>query len=37
MRLPDIFQYIHETWSSIDGRIRAEQFKVQSHETKQNT
>ena len=28
IRLPDIFQYIHQAWSTIDGRLRAEQFKV---------
>lgn len=28
MRLPDIFQHIHDAWSAIDGRLRAEQFKV---------
>ncbi|CAF3945557.1 unnamed protein product [Rotaria magnacalcarata] len=27
VRLPDIFQQIHQAWSSIDGRLRAEQFK----------
>ncbi|CAF4349193.1 unnamed protein product, partial [Adineta steineri] len=27
-RLPDIFQEIHQAWSVIDGRLRAEQFKV---------
>ncbi|CAF0996199.1 unnamed protein product [Adineta steineri] len=26
-RLPDIFQEIHQAWSVIDGRLRAEQFK----------
>jgi hypothetical protein len=28
VRLPDIFQHIHQAWSAIDGRLRAEQFKV---------
>jgi hypothetical protein len=28
VRLPDVFQYIHQSWSAIEGRIRAEQFKV---------
>ncbi len=28
VRLPDIFQHIHQAWSGIDGRLRAEQFKV---------
>ncbi|CAF0807648.1 unnamed protein product [Rotaria sordida] len=27
VRLPDIFQHIHQAWSAIDGRLRAEQFK----------
>ncbi|CAF1312333.1 unnamed protein product [Adineta ricciae] len=27
VRLPDIFQYIHDGWAAIDGRLRAEQFK----------
>lgn len=27
-RLPDIFEHIHQTWAAIDGRLRAEQFKV---------
>ena len=28
VRLPDIFQHVHQAWSAIDGRLRAEQFKV---------
>ena len=30
MRLPDVFQYIRQSWSSIEGRLRAEQFKVKT-------
>ncbi|UJR37661.1 hypothetical protein I4U23_030357 [Adineta vaga] len=27
VRLPDIFQYMHDGWAAIEGRLRAEQFK----------
>ena len=28
LKLPEIYKDVHETYSSIDGRLKAEQFKV---------
>lgn len=30
-KLQDIFKDVHETYAGIDGRLKAEQFKVQQN------